>query len=326
MSEKLLEIKDLFVEFTIYDDVIEAVNGVSLSVDYGETVGLVGETGAGKTTTALALFGLVPHPPGRVVSGEIIYKGRDVTKLSEKELRGIRGSEISMIFQDPMTSLNPVLTIGEQIVEVISLHSDQGREEIERRSIEMLELVGIHAGRFHDYPHQFSGGMKQRVMIAMALACNPSLLVADEPTTALDVTIQAQILELMGKLKKELNTAILMITHDLGVVCETCDKVAIMYAGEIMEFGSLDDIFNDMRHPYTVGLFKSIPDIEIDTDRLEIIPGMMPDPSDLPGGCKFHPRCTQRGDRCDRKHPPMTEISPGHFIRCNRYDEGGESK
>jgi len=294
MDTKLLEIKNLSVQYTVDDDVIRAVNNVSLEINHGETLGLVGETGAGKTTTALAILGLLPVPPGKVTSGEIIYKGKDIVKISEQEIREIRGKEVTMIFQDPMTSLNPVLTVGEQIMEVILLHENISKSEAHDRAVKMLEIVGISGSRHADYPHQFSGGMKQRVMIAIALACSPSLLLADEPTTALDVTIQAQVLQLMTDLKNEFNTAMLLITHDLGVVAEVCDRVAIMYAGEIVELGSLKDVFDDMRHPYTIGLFKSIPSLTVESDRLLTIPGMMPDPSNLPEGCYFCPRCTEK--------------------------------
>lgn len=323
MTEKLLEIKNLTVQYVVYENVIEAVNNLSLEIAVGETLGLVGETGAGKTTTGLGILGLIPTPPGKVVGREVFYKGRDITKISEKELRNIRGSEITMIFQDPMTSLNPVLTVGEQIAEVISLHSNVTEAQAQKRASEMLEIVGISGERHKEYPHQFSGGMKQRVMIAMSLACSPSLLVADEPTTALDVTIQAQVLELMGKLKKEFNSAMLLITHDFGVVAEVCDKVAIMYAGEIVEYGTLADIFLDKRHPYTMGLFDSIPNLSVDTDRLKTIPGMMPDPSNLPKGCSFCPRCTSKLTECEINKPEVVEIKRGHFVKCHIFANKG---
>ena len=295
MKNELLEIKNLAVQYTVDKEVAQAVNGISLTVKKGDTLGLVGETGAGKTTTALSIMGLVPDPPGKVVSGEICFDGEDLLKKSPKEMRKIRGEEIAMIFQDPMTSLNPVLTVGDQIKEVILLHDKVSNAEAVKKSCKMLELVGIPAERYEEYPHQFSGGMKQRVIIAIALACNPKLLIADEPTTALDVTIQAQVLELMQTLKEKYGTAMILITHDLGVVAEVCNNVAIMYAGEIVEKGLLNDIYLSPKHPYTIGLFKSIPDLESKSARLEIIPGIMPDPTNLPVGCKFCTRCPSPG-------------------------------
>jgi len=283
MSDKLLNIKNLSIEYTTEDGVVKAVNGINLDLKEGETLGLVGETGAGKTTTALGMMRLIPNPPGKIVGGNIEFEGRDILALSEDDMRGIRGNKISMIFQDPMTSLNPVLTVGDQISEVISIHQDLNMAAVIEKSKEMLELVGIPGGRYNDYPHQFSGGMKQRVVIAIALACNPKLLIADEPTTALDVTIQAQVLDLMNNLKEKFKTAMLMITHDLGVVAQVCDKVAIMYGGEIIEYGKIEDIFENTRHPYTLGLFGSIPNLDSDATRLSPIKGTMPDPTNLPG-------------------------------------------
>ena len=262
MEKNLLEIKNLVVQYVVDGETVEAVNGIDLEIGYGETLGLVGETGAGKTTTALSVMGLIPNPPGRMVSGEIIYDGRTISGLKEKEYRKIRGGEITMIFQDPMTSLNPVMTVGEQIAEVVSMNDMCSRLEAVERSVRLLEMVGITSERYHQYPHEFSGGMKQRVMIAIALACTPKLLIADEPTTALDVTIQAQVLELMNKLKQEFGTAMLLITHDLGVVAEVCDSVAIIYAGEIVERGSLSQVYGGVCHPYTQGLFDSLPDLD----------------------------------------------------------------
>ena len=316
MDNELLKITDLEVLYTVDDDVVRAVNRVSLSLRDKETLGLVGETGAGKTTLALSILGIVPNPPGKVVSGSVEYEGIDLTKLSDKQLRRYRGKEIAMIFQDPMTSLNPVLTIGDQISEVIMLHNKVTKSEASSRAKEMLELVGIQASRFEDYPHEFSGGMKQRVIIAIALACNPKLLIADEPTTALDVTIQMQVLDLMSKLKKERGSAMLLITHDLGVVAEVCDSVAIMYAGEIVEWGSLRNVFEGEAHPYKLGLFNSLPDVDSDAERLESIPGLAPDPTKLPKGCKFHPRCKYCTEMCMNTNPELTERAPGHFIKC----------
>ena len=312
----MLEIKDLTIHYVTDDGVVKAVNSINLEVDKGETLGLVGETGAGKTTTALGILNLVPNPPGKIISGEILFNGEDLLKKPLAELRKIRGNEIAMIFQDPMTALNPVLTVGEQIEEVIRLHEKCNLVEAERKACAMLEMVGIPAERMAEYPHQFSGGMKQRVVIAIALACSPELLLADEPTTALDVTIQAQVLTMMDDLKKKLGTAMLLITHDLGVVAETCDKVAIMYAGEIVEYGTLEHIFEHTQHPYTKGLFDSIPSLDEKVHRLKPIDGLMPDPSNLPEGCSFGERCPFKTAACDKTHPQMTEVEPGHFVRC----------
>ena len=316
MSEKLLDIKDLTIEFVTDDEVVSAVNGLDIELEEGETIGLVGETGAGKTTSALGIMGLVPNPPGKIKRGSIKFEGVDLLSLSEEDMRKIRGSKISMIFQDPMTSLNPVMTVGEQIAEVIEIHEKVTKEQSFEKAKEMLELVGIPGGRANDFPHQFSGGMKQRVVIAIALACNPKLLIADEPTTALDVTIQAQVLDLMNELKDKFKTAMILITHDLGVVAQACDKVAIMYAGEIVEAGSLVDIFKSPKHPYTHGLFGSIPSLDEECDRLKPIQGLMPDPTNLPSGCKFHPRCPHATELCSRQQPKFTEVSPGHKVRC----------
>ena len=280
----LLRIEDLTIHFPTEEGDVRAVNGVSLSVEAGQTLGLVGETGAGKTTTALGILRLVPEP-GQVESGSIIYKDRDIMTMSEKEVQDIRGNEISMIFQDPMTALNPVMTVGDQVAEVILRHQNCTKVEAQQRMIDILGKVGIGPDRASDYPHQFSGGMKQRVVIAIALACNPKLLLADEPTTALDVTIQAQVMRMINDLKREFNTSMILITHDLGIVAESCDQVAIMYAGEIVEYGSLEDIFDHTAHPYTKGLFNSIPSLDKDTERLQPIQGLMPDPATLPVGC-----------------------------------------
>lgn len=321
MLGKLIYIKDLQVKYETDEEIVNAVNGISLDLNKGENLGLVGETGAGKTTTALSILRLLPKDIGKITNGEIIFDGRDILKLTESEMRGIRGSKISMIFQDPMTSLNPVLTVGEQIAEVLEIHNTnkKSKEQIQKRVEEMLELVGIPAQRKNEYPHQFSGGMKQRVVIAMALACDPELLIADEPTTALDVTIQAQVLDMMDELKQKLNTSMILITHDLGVVAQTCDKVAIMYAGEIIEAGTAEDIYESKNHhPYTVGLFESIPNLTEETDRLSPINGLMPDPTDLPKGCKFHPRCPKCMDKCKIEEPPVKDEN-GHKIRCHLY-------
>lgn len=321
MSEKLLEIKNLVVRYDTDFERVEAVNGINLSLEKGKTLGLVGETGAGKTTTALSIMRLIPDPPGKIVEGEILYNGEDILKKTEKEMRKIRGNNISMIFQDPMTALNPVLTVGDQIMEVISLHNKISKADATTKAIDMLEMVGIPGDRYYEYPHQFSGGMKQRVVIAIALACNPNLLIADEPTTALDVTIQAQVLEMMNELKKRLGTSMILITHDLGIVAETCDNVAIMYAGEIVENGSAVDVYNNRTHPYTIGLFDSIPDLDKDVDRLMVISGSVSNPADLPKGCKFHPRCPYCTERCTMENPPVFEIEPGHYVKCFRAEE-----
>ena len=323
--EPLLEIRDLEVRYFTGDGVVEAVNSIDLTVGKGENLGLVGETGAGKTTTALSILRLLPDPPGKITGGSVRFNGEELLDKTEKEMRTIRGGRISMIFQDPMTALNPVIRVGEQIAEVILLHDHVSRAEAERRALEMLELVGIPAERGEEYPHQFSGGMKQRVVIAIALACDPELLIADEPTTALDVTIQAQVLELMRRLREKLGTAMVLITHDLGVVAETCDRVAVMYAGEVVETGSLEDIFERAAHPYTVGLFQSIPSLDEDVDMLTPIPGLMPDPVRPPTGCKFHPRCPRAEERCAQACPGAVELSPGHVVRCLLYG-GGQGK
>ena len=317
----LLELKDLSIHYFTDEGVVKAVNGLTLSVGAGETVGLVGETGAGKTTTALGIMNLVPDPPGKIVSGQILYNGEDLAQKSQIEMRDIRGRQISMIFQDPMTALNPVLTVGDQIAEVIRLHEEVSRADAYVKAAEMLEMVGIPSERLGEYPHQFSGGMKQRVVIAIALACNPKLLIADEPTTALDVTIQAQVLQMMNDLKQNLGTSMILITHDLGVVAETCDKVAIMYAGEIVESGTLEDIFLHTAHPYTKGLFESIPSLKRDAKRLKPIKGLMPDPRNLPEGCSFCPRCPYANEECMSHDPQVLEIAEGHFVKCPYWQE-----
>lgn len=319
----LLEINDLTIQYITRKIVVRAVNGISFKIDEGKTLGLVGETGAGKTTTALGILGLVPNPPGKVVGGEIFFEGKDLLKASEREIRKVRGNQISMIFQDPMTALNPVISVGDQIAEVVQLHSDCPKAEATEKSLKMLEMVGIRPERSTEYPYQFSGGMKQRVVIAMALACQPKLLIADEPTTALDVTIQAQVLELMNELKEKFKTSMLLITHDLGIVAETCDDVAIMYAGDIVEYGSLAHVFDNPQHPYTIGLFGSIPSLDKDVKRLTPIKGLMPDPANLPNGCRFHTRCNEVCcEACTLSVPIFAEVEPGHFVRCFKFSGG----
>lgn len=314
----LLEIKDLFIEYQTDDGCVHAVNGVDLSLEPGDTLGLVGETGAGKTTLALGILRLIPDPPGKIVRGEIMFEDEPLLKKSESEMRKIRGDKIAMIFQDPMTALNPVLRVDEQIAEVIRLHTKCTHTESMCRALEMLEKVGIPAERGRDYPHQFSGGMKQRVVIAIALACDPQLLIADEATTALDVTIQAQVLEMMNDLKVEFGTSMIMITHDLGIVAESCNKVAIMYAGIIMENGTVEQIFNETAHPYTKGLFNSLPPLDRRVKRLNPIQGLMPDPSNLPSGCPFHPRCPYATQRCAEEMPELLDLGDRHLCRCHR--------
>lgn len=317
-----LDIKNLSVEYRTSDGITKAINGVDLQIEKGKTLCLVGETGAGKTTTALSILNLIPNPPGVITGGSIILEGKNVFDYSEKELETIRGNQVSMIFQDPMTSLNPVMTVGEQIAEVIQLHEDIDKAGASEKAKEMLEMVGIPGNRADEYPHQFSGGMKQRVIIAMALVCNPQLLIADEPTTALDVTIQAQVLDLMKNLKEKYNTSMLMITHDLGIVAEVGDEVSIMYAGRIVEHGTLEDIFEATAHPYTEGLFGSLPNIENRTARLNPIPGLMPDPTNLPSGCPFHPRCKYAAEACAKRLPIKTQLSDTHSVCCLTYEKG----
>lgn len=322
-DHKLLEIRDLTIHYITDEGTVRAVENMNLVINKGETLGLVGETGAGKTTTALGIMGLVPNPPGKIISGSIIFEGENLLDLSPAELRKIRGNKISMIFQDPMTSLNPVMTIGDQIAEVIRLHQRVSPAEALIKSQNMLETVGIPQDRHKEYPHQFSGGMRQRVIIAMALACNPRLLIADEPTTALDVTIQAQVLNLMQKLKKEFQTSMIMITHDLGIVAEICDKVAIVYAGNIVEYADKKSLFTYPKHPYTIGLFNSIPNIEEDTETLKPIKGLMPDPTNLPSGCPFHPRCPKALAICSKIMPRSLEVDKEHFVSCLQYESKG---
>lgn len=324
---ELLDIRNLSVAFDTDSGKVYAVNNLSLKIGRKETLGLVGETGAGKTTTALAVMKLIQSPPGKTTSGEIILEGQDLMRVPEKDMFNIRGNKISMIFQDPMTSLNPVMTVGEQISEVIELHQKLSKDELRKKTEEMLEVVGIRKERINDYPHQFSGGMKQRVVIAMALACNPELIIADEPTTALDVTIQAQVLELMKNLKEKYDTSMILITHDLGVVAEICDYVSVIYAGSIVEYASVKDMYETPGHPYTKGLFNSIPSLDEDVESLTTIKGNPPDPSALPSGCRFHPRCDKCMEICKHTNPEFQEVSPGHFIACHLFKKGeGESE
>ncbi len=318
MADILLSVRNLKTHFYTEDGVVPAVDGISFDLERGGTLGIVGESGCGKSVTSLSIMGLIPSPPGKIVDGEIIFEGRDLTKLSEAEMRKIRGNDISMIFQEPMTSLNPVFTIGNQIMEAIMLHQKLDKAAARKKAIEMLSLVGIPSPekRIDEYPHQLSGGMRQRVMIAMALSCNPKLLIADEPTTALDVTIQAQILDLMRDLQKELGTAIIMITHDLGVIAELVDRVAVMYTGVIVESGDVETIFANPQHPYTQGLLASIPRLDMDVDRLQAIPGSVPTPGNFPKGCGFHPRCPFAKDICVAKRPPAFAVGDGHHAAC----------
>ena len=319
MSEKLLEVKDLHVMYRTDDDNVYALNGVDIAVEQGKTLGLVGETGAGKTTLALSIMRLLPDRVGFITKGGITLEGRDLLSLTEADMRTLRGSDISMIFQDPMTSLNPIHTVGDQIAEVIALHNQQAsKAEVERKVDEMLEMVGIPAIRKSEYPHQFSGGMKQRIVIAIALACNPRLLLADEPTTALDVTIQAQVLEMMNELKQKLQTSMILITHDLGIVAQICDQVAIMYAGEVVEIGTVEDIFEGTQHhPSTVGLFGAIPNMAEESPRLHPIDGLMPDPSVVLPGCPFAERCPHAQDKCRESRPAPVAVNNGmHRVKC----------
>ena len=314
--ESVLKVRNLSIQFDTDDGVVHALNGVDLEIEEGTTLGLVGETGAGKTTLSKAIMGLTQCPPGRITSGEIFYQGRDLLKLSKSEMQKIRGKQISMIFQDPMTALNPVMTVGEQIAEAIRVHEKLSRTDAVRRACEMMETVGLRAERAGDYPHQFSGGRKQRVVIAIALICRPHILIADEPTTALDVTIQAQVLELITELQKKMNTANLLITHDLGIVAQTCQKIAIIYAGEILEYGTVQEVLKNPGHPYTIGLINSIPKIHMKERRLHPIDGLMPDPTNLPEGCPFCPRCRYASETCRVQHPQMKGLDGQHYVKC----------
>jgi oligopeptide/dipeptide ABC transporter ATP-binding protein len=322
-NDAFLSIRDLVVEYTSEGRVIHAVNGVSFDLERGKSFGLVGETGAGKTSTAKAIMRILPDPPAKIKSGEIYLDSEDLLKVSEKEMRKIRGRKVSMIFQDPMTALNPIMKVGEQISEVIKMHNDISWRKANEQAVKMLEKVGIPGDRFDDFPHQFSGGMKQRVLIAIALACSPELLIADEPTTALDVTIQAQVLEMINKLKKDFNTSMLMISHNLGVVAEVCDDLAVIYAGEIVELGSREAVFDHPTHPYTQGLFGAVPHLYDEVERLSPIAGLPPDPSDLPAGCHFNPRCPHAEERCRIEKKGLVEVEPGHFSRCTRFASQG---
>ncbi|PXV91109.1 peptide/nickel transport system ATP-binding protein [Lachnotalea glycerini] len=322
MADKLLEIKNLSIEYNTEIATVYAVNGMNLSLDHGETLGLVGETGAGKTTTALSIMRLLPEGIGEVTAGSILLDGHDMLKISEEDVRNLRGNTVSMIFQDPMSSLNPVMTVGDQILEVLAIHNENvSKDELNKKVDQMMELVGIPANRKNEYPHEFSGGMKQRIIIAIALACEPKLILADEPTTALDVTIQAQMLGLINDLQKRLNTAMILITHDLGVVAQTCEKVAVMYAGEVIEYGRAEHIFSGKYlHPYTQGLFNAIPKLDEDVKRLETIDGMIPDPTERMEGCRFASRCKYAKERC-KKAPDMIEIEEQHYIKCHLFAE-----
>ncbi len=321
MANNILEIKGLNVKYETDLETVEAVNGIDLEIEKSGTLGLVGETGAGKTTTALSIMRLLPSTTGRIRSGEIFFEGRDLLKIDEEEMRSVRGDKIAMVFQDPMTSLNPVQTVGDQIAEAIKLHNEKmSEEEVDKRVEEILSLVGIIPQRKYDYPHQFSGGMKQRVVIAIALSCEPDLLIADEPTTALDVTIQAQVLAMIRDLRDRLGTSMLMITHDLGIVAQSCDHVAVMYAGKIIEYGTVEDIFKgDKHHPYTVGLFGSIPNLKSRALRLNPIPGLMPDPTKLPDGCYFAPRCDKCMEVCKHMQPEVF-VDGTHKIACHLFN------
>jgi peptide/nickel transport system ATP-binding protein len=323
MPTPLLSVENLSVVYKTDLETVSALSNVDIRLDRGETLGIVGETGAGKSTLALSVLRLLPKPTGRMTGGTVTFEGQDLARLSEAEMKAIRGNKISMIFQDPMTSLNPIMKVGDQIAESLILHNDEKLtpSEIDERVGEMLTLVGIPPFRKGEYPNQFSGGMKQRVVIAMALACRPNLLIADEPTTALDVTIQAQVLSMMSDLKELLDMSMLMITHDLGIVAQICDRVAVMYAGEIVEYGSVENIFSEGKHhPYTVGLFGALPNLKVKSPRLSPIDGLMPDPTNLPAGCSFAPRCHRNMDVCKAKKPGYA--GDGHKIRCFLFGEG----
>jgi len=327
MSDKLLEVKNLQTYFFTDAGVVKSVDDVSFSVEHGKTLGIVGESGCGKSVTSLSIMQLVETPPGKIVGGEIMYEGKDLLKMKKEEMRKIRGGEIAMIFQEPMTSLNPVFTVGQQITEALMLHMKLDKAQAKERAIEMLKLVKIPLAekRFNEYPHQLSGGMRQRVMIAMALSCNPKLLICDEPTTALDVTIQAQILELINELKEKLGTAIMMITHDLGVIAEVADDVMVMYAGKVVEYGTADEIFENPKHPYTFGLMNCIPKLtDEDHSRLSVIPGMVPSFDQMPKGCTFCPRCSEAKKICEERMPELKVLEDGSKVRCFKYSDEWE--
>ncbi len=324
-NNEFLSVRDLVVEYTSNDISVHAVNGVSFDIQRGSILGLVGETGAGKTSIAKSIIGVLPDPPAKVKGGQIFLDGTDLLQASESEMLKIRGKRVSMIFQDPMTALTPNMSVGKQIEDAIILHEDLKKNEAKERAKEMLEMVGIPSSRYVEYPHQFSGGMKQRVIIAIALACEPDLLLADEPTTALDVTIQAQILDLIRELVAKRNTSMLLITHDLGVVAEMCNNVAIIYAGQIVEYGSLEEIYRSPRHPYTIGLFGALPSMAGHVRRLNPIAGEPPDPSNLPEGCKFWPRCPYVEDRCKEREPDAYPLGGTHLCKCLRYESGENS-
>ncbi|RGC72414.1 ABC transporter ATP-binding protein [Lachnospiraceae bacterium AM23-2LB] len=326
MSENMLNVENLVIHYETEDEVVEAVNNISFQLKKGEVLGLVGETGAGKTTTALGIMGLLPAKVGHVIQGKIELDGENLFDKSEREMRNIRGKKISMIFQDPMTALNPVKTVGEQISEVVLLHNHCSKAEALKRAQDMLAMVGIVPERYKDYPHQFSGGMKQRIVIAIALACEPELLIADEPTTALDVTIQAQILDMMRSLQKKQGTSMILITHDLGVVAEMCDHCAVMYAGELVEYGTVEEIFDNPKHPYTKALYQSIPSLDKDVDRLHVVPGMVTDPSNLPEYCSFADRCEAKCDLCEKADPKMIRLNEEHCVKCLQYTKEWEGK
>ena len=326
MSENMLNVENLVIHYETDEEVVEAVNNISFRLKKGEVLGLVGETGAGKTTTALGIMGLLPPKVGHVIQGKIELDGENLFDKSEREMRDIRGKKISMIFQDPMTALNPVKTVGEQIAEVVLLHSRCSKVEALKRAQDMLAMVGIVPERYKDYLHQFSGGMKQRIVIAIALACEPELLIADEPTTALDVTIQAQILDMMRSLQKKQGTSMILITHDLGVVAEMCDHCAVMYAGELVEYGTVEEIFDNPKHPYTKALYQSIPSLDKDVDRLHVVPGMVTDPSNLPEYCSFADRCESKCDLCEKADPKMIRLNEDHCVKCLQYTKEWEGK
>ena len=327
MDQTILEVQDLRIHFELREGTVKALNGIDLVLKEGRALGLVGETGAGKTTLAKGIMGLTAKPYGKIKSGKILYEGKNLLEMDQKQLRRIRGEHIYMIFKDPMTSLNPVMTVGDQIAEAIRNHDKLSRKDAAKKAAEILELVGIPSARGSEYPHQFSGGMKQRVVIAIALACNPKILIADEPTTALDVTIQAQILEMIRDLRERFRTSMLLITHDLGVIAQNCDYVSVIYAGEIVETGTVHDIFRNKLHPYTAGLFSSIPNINEDVERLVPIEGLMPDPTDLPVGCAFCDRCCFATEQCRTEHPHLVNMGGeegNHQVRCLRYKETRE--